>query len=85
MAFVARLLIAGQVLIADAALAILWLYWGPEITGLMTGAHSGPWSPTAGWLSTVVPGVIGLIGLGTVVWLIYGAVQEERKRTVMRR
>lgn len=54
-----------------------------QLAPLATGAHSGPFTEQVTWLDQLVPLIIVILLLAVWLWVIAGAVQEER--TVERR
>lgn len=76
-----RLVIAAQIWIAIGAVAILYYQVFKLHTQPMAeGEHSGPFTPVVGQVDTIVPVVLMAIGVGVLVWVLVGAVQDERSR-----
>lgn len=78
---------SGYALFATLALAVGGVIYAEvftaELVPLATETHSGPFSSRVTWLDQLVPVILVGLLLAVWLWVIWGAVQEER--TVQRR
>lgn len=83
MGYVQRLALAFTVTIGVAVTAIIYFRVGNSLFELaQTG---GPFDPVIPMLEALVPVALVIILGGTWLWVIYGGVQQKRRRGVVRR
>ena len=83
MGYVQRLALAFTVTIGVAVTAIIYFRVGNSLFDLaQTG---GPFDSVIPMLEALVPAALVIILGGTWLWVIYGGVQQKRRRGVVRR
>lgn len=65
---------------AMALASIIYFRVGLDLISYAKNDFSGPFTGVAEFLEIVVPVSIGIILVGTWLWVIYGPVQRERAR-----
>jgi hypothetical protein len=85
MSFVGRVSVAVIATLGVAGAGIVYYRAGLPIIDMAQNQFSGPYTPVATALTNVVPVVLTVILLAVWTWVLYGAVQKERRRRVMGR
>ena len=67
--------------VANAVLALIYLWVGIPLIDMAVVDHAGPWSAPVEWLYVIIPAVIGVLQLGLLIWLIVAPAQEQRAAT----
>lgn len=85
MSQVKRLWFAIRVTIAMGLAAIFHFRIGVEhLYPMATDTYTGPFSQYAAALETLVPVAIGIVLVASWAYVVFGPVQEEKKRVVRR-
>lgn len=84
MSFVGRVSVAVIATIGVAATGIVYYRAGLPIIDMAQNEFSGPYTSVATSLTNVVPVILAIILLAVWLWVLYGAVQREKKRVIGR-
>jgi len=88
MGYLGRLSVTFGVTVLNLVFLIIWYRVAQPLMdmGAQGAAHYGPFSAVYDPMNVLVPASIGILQLGTLLWLIYGSAQSERtQRTQFRR
>jgi len=86
MSLIKRVWFAIRVNIAMGLAAIIHFRIGVDhLYPMATSTFSGPFSTYADGLEAIIPVAIAVALIASWAWVIYGTVQEEQKRAVIRR